>query len=235
MLVTTATSGVYSSSDPSLSSASATKHVPAAVVRVGARLAEIAADGEGRVKTAVLQRHDEHRGGGRLTVRSGHHQRGVAGHQLGEHRRPQDHRDAAPARLDQFGVGLRNRGVGGDHRRRARRAAGPATTRRARSGSPRRAPAARPPRAIPWRPSRTPGRRGRAGCGRCPTCPLPRCRPCAPAAVRRAATCASSTACACRPEPGRRRAPPRRPAARRHGGRPARPPAVIAVQPRRCR
>ena len=92
--------------------------LPAAVVSVGACLAEVAAHRERRVKPAVLQRHDEHRRGGRLAVGAGDHQRGVSGHQLGQHHRPQDHRDAAATRLDQFGVGLGNGGVSGDHRGR---------------------------------------------------------------------------------------------------------------------
>ncbi len=92
--------------------------VPAAVVSIGARLAEIAAHRERRVKTAVLQRDDEHRRGGGFAVGAGDHQRGVSGHQLGQHHRPQDHRDAAATRLHQFGVGLGNGGVGGHHRGR---------------------------------------------------------------------------------------------------------------------
>ncbi len=49
--------------------------------------------------------------------------------------------------LDQFGVGLGDGGVGGDHRGGRRRRACPAPTRRARSGSPRRGHAA-PARAA---------------------------------------------------------------------------------------
>ena len=95
--------------------------VAAAVVSVGAGLAQLTADGEGRVPAAMLQGHDQHRRRGRLAVCAGHHQCGPAGHQLGQDRRPQHHRDAATTGLDEFGVGLRDRGVRGDDRRRAAR------------------------------------------------------------------------------------------------------------------
>jgi hypothetical protein len=89
--------------------------VAAAVVGVGAGLAQLTTDRERRVPAAMLQGHDEHRCGRRLTVRASHHQRAAPGHQLGQHRRPQHHRDAASTGLDELGVGLRDRGVGGDH------------------------------------------------------------------------------------------------------------------------
>ena len=116
MLVTTATSGVYSSSEPSLSSASATKQSPLPWWALVPASPELAADRERRVEPAVLQRHDQHRRGRRLAVGAGDHQRGAPGHQLGQHRRPQHHRNAAAPGLDEFGVGLRDRGVGGDDR-----------------------------------------------------------------------------------------------------------------------
>ena len=93
----------------------------AAVVGIGARLAQVAAHGEGRIEPGVLQRHDEHGRGGRLTRGAGHHQRRLSGHQLGQHLGAQDHRDPALACLDQFRIGLRNGRVGGHHRGRTSR------------------------------------------------------------------------------------------------------------------
>ena len=83
----------------------------AAVMGVGARLAEVAADRERRVEPGVLQRHDEHRRRGGLACRARHHQRGVAIHQPGQHHGSQYHRDTAAPRLDELGVGLGDRGV----------------------------------------------------------------------------------------------------------------------------
>ncbi len=186
MLVTTATFGVYSSSEPSLSSASATKQSPLpwwALVPASPRSPPTANDGS---KPDVLQGDDEHRGRRGLAVGAGDHQRGVAVHQPGQHDRPQDHRDrrgAWPRRVRGWSSGSPH---GWSPPRSARRAAGPVRTRRGRCGSPRPVRAAPPLRATPWRRSPTPARRGPAGCGRCPTCRLRRCRPCAPAAVRRA-------------------------------------------------
>ncbi len=91
----------------------------AAVMGVGARFAQFATHGERGVEPAVLQCHDEHRRGGGLAVRARHHQRGVTGHELGQHHRPQDHRDSPAPRLDQLRIGLRDRGVRGDHGGRA--------------------------------------------------------------------------------------------------------------------
>ncbi len=92
-----------------------------AVVGVGAGLPQVAADGEGRVESAVLQGDDQHRGGGGLPVRPGDQKGAHARHQLRQHRGAQDHRDRPPAGLDQFRVGLGDGGMGGDHRGRAAR------------------------------------------------------------------------------------------------------------------
>ena len=139
MFVTTATSGVYSSSEPSLSSASATKQSPLpwwALVPASPRSPPTANDGSKphccnatmSMEVVVV-----------LPCVPVDHRRGVLGHQLGQHHRPQYHRNATPTRLDEFGIGLGYRGVGGHDGRRRRPAAGPATTRHGRCGPPRRA------------------------------------------------------------------------------------------------
>ena len=119
MLVTTAMSGLYSSSEPSLSSASATKQSPLpwwALVPASPRSPPTANDGSNpqccratiSIEVVVVLPWVP------VTI-------SVVwpGHQLGQHDRPQDHRDAAPARLDQFGVGLGDRGMRGDDGRRS--------------------------------------------------------------------------------------------------------------------
>ena len=97
-LVTTATSGVYPpSSEPSLRRPSATATSPLPWWALVPAFAQIAPTAKRGIKTAVLQGHDEHRSGRGLAVRAGHQQRPVPRHQLGQHRRAQDHRDAAAA------------------------------------------------------------------------------------------------------------------------------------------
>lgn len=88
ILVTTAISSRYCTNEPSLSSASATKYGPLPWWALVPRSAEIAADGERRIETAVLQRDGGRRGRGGLTRGPGDHQRPVTGHQLGKHHRP---------------------------------------------------------------------------------------------------------------------------------------------------
>ncbi len=114
MLVTTATSGLYSSSEPSLSSASATKQSPLpwwALVPASPRSPPTAKDGSKpqccratiSIEVVVVFPWVP------VTISVV-----CAGHQLGQHDRSQDHRDAALARLDQFGVGLGDGGMRGD-------------------------------------------------------------------------------------------------------------------------
>ena len=88
---------------------------------VGAGLAEVATDGKGRIEPAVLQGDDQHGGGGGLAMRAGNQQRAISGHQFGQHRRTQDHRNRTATGFHQFRIGLRDGGVGGDHRGRAAR------------------------------------------------------------------------------------------------------------------
>ena len=157
---------------PSLSSASATKSVAGAEVRVAAALVELAADRERRVGAAVLQRHREHRGGGRLAVRAGDGDAAVALHERRERLGPAHHaqpaRRAPPTssgllgldrRRDDDGVGARRRA-----RRRGRRRASTPSARSAASGG------------SPWRRCRSRRRRAPRGCGRCRTCRRRRCR-----------------------------------------------------------
>jgi len=73
MLVTTATSGCTPAATVALVGFG-DEAVAAAVVRVGSRLAQVAADGERRVHPGVLQRDDEHRGGRGLAVCAGDQQ-----------------------------------------------------------------------------------------------------------------------------------------------------------------
>ena len=89
------------------------------MVSVGARLAHVAADGEGRVEAAVLQDDDEHRCGRGLAVGTGHHQRAGARHQSGQHSRAQDNRYRPAVGLHQLRIGLRDGGMGGDDRGRS--------------------------------------------------------------------------------------------------------------------
>ncbi len=183
MLVTTATSGVYSSSEPSLSSASATKHVPLpwwALVPASPRSPPTANDGSNPVCCNATMSIDVvvvlpacPSPSAWCSRPSAWPAPRVAG--------SPGYRGAAPRRARGWSWGSRRRW---SPPRSVRRAAGPARTRRGRCGSPRPAHAAPPRRATPWRRSPIPARRGRAGCGRCRTCPLRRCRPCAPASAR---------------------------------------------------
>jgi hypothetical protein len=87
--------------------------VAAAVVGVGARVVEIAADREGRVRTAVLQRDREHRRRGRLAVGAGHRDAAPPDHGGSQRGGPRDHRDSPPDGLDDLRVAGPDRR--GDH------------------------------------------------------------------------------------------------------------------------
>jgi len=60
------------------------EHIPAADMCIGPRLVQFAADDEGRIGAAALQGDGEHRGCGRLAVRTGDGDTGVPAHDLGE-------------------------------------------------------------------------------------------------------------------------------------------------------
>ena len=122
------------------------EQLAAAVVGVGAGLVELAADGEGRVGAAVLQRHGQQRGGGGLAVRAGDRDdRAALHHRLERGRSRQQPQPASRAPRPPRGC------------RRARRSRPPRCRRRrgwrrrARRGRWRRARAARRACATPWR------------------------------------------------------------------------------------
>ena len=82
---------------------------------VGSRFVEFAADGERRIEPRVLQRDDGHRGRRGLPVCSGDEQCSVAGHQSRENMRPQQDRDTALTRRDEFWIRLGYGGMRRDH------------------------------------------------------------------------------------------------------------------------
>ena len=88
------------------------EQVAAAVVRVGTRLVEIGADRERGILAAVLEGAGEHRGGGRLPVRTGHRNPSASGHDGGKRGCTRQDPQPAPTRLDQLGVGVLD---GGGH------------------------------------------------------------------------------------------------------------------------
>jgi hypothetical protein len=84
--------------------------VAGAVVPVGARLGDLAADDERRVLAGLLQDERGHRRGRGLAVRAGHRDRPPSGHRRGERLGAVQHAQAAPPRLDELQVVLRDRG-----------------------------------------------------------------------------------------------------------------------------
>ena len=75
---------------------------------VGAGLVEIAADCEGRVSAAVLERHCEHRRRSGLAMRSRHRHRTPTCHDRRKRSGTRQHTQVAPARLDDLWVVLAN-------------------------------------------------------------------------------------------------------------------------------
>ncbi len=112
-VVTITTSGSYCSSEPSLSSASATKTSPVP----GARWCPPSFSSprpRRRIESQCCKATTSTRWS---TSSRAYPTRGacVALHEGREHRRPEDHRDPPSRRLHEFGIVLRDRGVRGDH------------------------------------------------------------------------------------------------------------------------
>ena len=77
--------------------------------------AEPAADHRRRIEPGPLEHQRHHRGGGGLAVRAGDRDAVAKPHQLREHFRARDHRDAPPPRLQQLGIVLTDRRRHHDH------------------------------------------------------------------------------------------------------------------------
>ena len=86
------------------------EQLAAAVVGVGAGLVQVAADGEGRVGAAVLQRDGQQRGGGGLAVGAGDGDHDAALHHRLQGGRARQQAQPAPGRLDDLGVVLAHGG-----------------------------------------------------------------------------------------------------------------------------
>ena len=97
------------------------EHQPLAAVPdgVGAHLAHVGPDEEGRPKPRLHQHEREHRAGGGLAVGAGHGQAPAGGGDGRQHLGPAHHRQVAPGRLGQLGVVGGHRRRGGDQVGRA--------------------------------------------------------------------------------------------------------------------
>ena len=186
MLVTTTTSGRYSSSDPSLSSASATKHVPLpwwALVPASPKSPPTANDGSNPLCCNATMSMEVVVVLPCVPVTISVVWPAISFASTAGRRiigMPRLRASTSSGLVFGIAACVVTTAVGPPGSMSSDDGVVPDPDRR------RRGRATRSPRANPWHPIRTPCRRGPAGCARSPTCRPRRCPPCAPAAVRRA-------------------------------------------------